>query len=219
MQRLNSGIVHGSFCRRILFGCLATALATAWSAGIARAQTHDFFELTVRDAATQAPLACVDLRTTSQQHFTSDNNGKIAFYEPGLMGESVWFDPEPYPGYCFPRIEYLGLCSEGKAFTATEGGSAFLDAAPPPPDGICPTTCCDCCRPGAELLDKCCNPVTNPGCTVTPPVCPAICTPGAPAACDGGDDATQLLAGLVPTAAQRLRIEVRDEATGRGVPL
>ncbi len=40
------------------------------------------------------PAPCVTLTTTDQQRFVSDDAGWVAFHEPGLMGEQVWFTIE-----------------------------------------------------------------------------------------------------------------------------
>ncbi len=85
-------------------------------------QTHHFFKITVRDSASNAALAGVQVTTVNDIVLTSDQNGVIAFYEPGLMGLNVWFSPSR-AGYQYPAD---GLGNRGKALSATEGGNGEL---------------------------------------------------------------------------------------------
>ena len=39
------------------------------------------------------PVPCVELTTTQQIVLTTDRDGVAAFWEPGLMGHSVFFQP------------------------------------------------------------------------------------------------------------------------------
>jgi hypothetical protein len=52
---------------------------------------HRFFAIRTVDAKTGAPAPGVRLTTTNEIVFTSDKNGLVAFYEPGLMDTEVWF--------------------------------------------------------------------------------------------------------------------------------
>lgn len=84
--------------------------------------THRFFKITCKDSGNGHALAGVTLTTVNQIQWVSDDNGVIAFYEPGLMGTSVFFTPTR-DGYTFPAD---GLGIRGKALTVTEGASAEL---------------------------------------------------------------------------------------------
>ena len=64
----------------------------------------------------------VELRTTSEVRYHTDSNGIIAFLEPGLMGEEVFFHVKSH-GYEFPK-EVFG--SRGLKLKPTAGGSALI---------------------------------------------------------------------------------------------
>ena len=56
-----------------------------------RAAEHVYFLIHTVDANTREPIAGVRLRTTSHLSFSSDADGVVPFYEPGLMERSVYF--------------------------------------------------------------------------------------------------------------------------------
>ncbi len=85
-------------------------------------QAHRFFRITVKDAATGAPLAGVTLTTVNKIALLTDVNGVVAFYEPGLMGLDVYF-AATHPGYEMAADAFGG---RGKALRAMEGGVAEL---------------------------------------------------------------------------------------------
>ncbi|MFN7951864.1 MAG: hypothetical protein U0610_09055 [bacterium] len=91
---------------------------------------HAWFAFNVRDASTNQPLGCARFRTIHDVELVSDANGNIAFYEPGLMGQSVWFHitRQGYKGQSFPDPDGFGF--SGKAFIVTEGGSATVLMTP-----------------------------------------------------------------------------------------
>jgi hypothetical protein len=60
----------------------------------ARATVHRFFEIHVVDSDTEQPIAGAKLTTVANTVYTSDDNGVIAFYEPGAMDRDVWFSVE-----------------------------------------------------------------------------------------------------------------------------
>jgi hypothetical protein len=83
--------------------------------------THHFFAIHVVDD-TAAPVVGATLTTTNQTVYTTDQNGNVAYYEPGLMGTDVWFHPAS-KGYSYPA-DFLG--SIGTALHPIEGGSATI---------------------------------------------------------------------------------------------
>jgi hypothetical protein len=85
-------------------------------------QQHKFFKITVRAGDTNAPLPGATLTTTTKIVLTTDMNGVVAFYEPGMMGLDVWFEVK-HPGYEAPADAFGG---HGKAFKVTEGGTGDL---------------------------------------------------------------------------------------------
>ena len=52
---------------------------------------HCYYQITVKNDFNQ-PLPCVELRTTSSV-YTTDANGVVKFFEPGLMNRWVFFKP------------------------------------------------------------------------------------------------------------------------------
>jgi hypothetical protein len=85
-------------------------------------QSHRFFKINVLDAATRTPIAGARLETVGKVVLQSDNNGVVAFYEPGLMGQEVWFHVSR-PGY-EAAADFFG--NRGKALTAVEGGAGEI---------------------------------------------------------------------------------------------
>ncbi|MES2935390.1 MAG: hypothetical protein V4805_18105 [Pseudomonadota bacterium] len=86
-------------------------------------QVHKFFKITVVDAQSQLPIAGVQLRTVNKVIHTTDDNGVVAFYEPGAMGRDVWFTPSR-EGYSVPA-DFLG--SAGYKLHAVEGASVTVN--------------------------------------------------------------------------------------------
>ncbi|HXG61546.1 MAG TPA: hypothetical protein VNO22_09235 [Planctomycetota bacterium] len=80
------------------------------------------FVLHVVDEETGRGVPLVELRTTNEIVFHTDNAGVIAFDEPGLLGERVFFYVES-PGYEFPAD---GFGYRGTAIDTAPGGRAVL---------------------------------------------------------------------------------------------
>jgi hypothetical protein len=99
----------------------AIVLTTLLSAGPA-AQGTKYFKITVVDDQTGRGVPLVELETTNNVRHYTDSNGIVAFYEPGLMGQSVFFFVRSH-GYEFPKD---GFGMQGRALDVTEGGSAIL---------------------------------------------------------------------------------------------
>jgi hypothetical protein len=63
----------------------------------------EYFEIQVVDEETQRGVPLVELRTVSQQRYVTDNAGRVAFFEPGLMeGQTVFFSVSSH-GYEITR--------------------------------------------------------------------------------------------------------------------
>jgi len=84
--------------------------------------THQFFKITVVDASSGTPIAGVQLASTSGDRYTSDDNGVVAYHEPGLMGRDVWFSAVR-DGYALPKD---GLGIAGARLRVTEGGAGTI---------------------------------------------------------------------------------------------
>lgn len=95
-----------------LIACLALAAPAA----------ADYFAISVVDDATGRGVPLVELRTTGQVSYWTDSAGMVAFYEPGLMDQKVFFTVTSY-GYEFPAD---GFGFRGKSLQTTPGGNAEL---------------------------------------------------------------------------------------------
>ena len=84
--------------------------------------SHQFFKITVIDGASSQPIAGAKLTSTSGDSYTSDDNGNVAYYEPGFAGHDVWFSVAR-DGYSMTPD---GLGITGARLRMTEGGSATV---------------------------------------------------------------------------------------------
>jgi len=71
---------------RLLSACILAALA------VASVPAGDPCRIEVVEQGSGWPVPLVELRTTNQVRFVSDNAGVIAFDLPELMGRETWFD-------------------------------------------------------------------------------------------------------------------------------
>ena len=81
-----------------------------------------YFKITVVDEQSGRGVPLVELRTVHGLRQYTDSNGIIAFREPGLMGQTVFFHVKSH-GYEFPKD---GFGFRGRALAVKEGGSATL---------------------------------------------------------------------------------------------
>src|SRR5687768_14891685 len=97
---------------------LTLFLATAQSL----AAPKEYFAICVIDEATGRGVPLVALQTTSKAKYYTDSNGYVAFHEPGLMSQDVWFSVSS-PGYEFPH-ESFGF--RGTVLKAVPGKEAQI---------------------------------------------------------------------------------------------
>jgi hypothetical protein len=88
----------------------------------AMAQSSKYFTIRFVDDQTGRVVPMVELTTTNDIRYYTDSNGIVAFYEPGLMDQTVYFNIKS-DGYEFPE-DFLS--SRGVALKVTGGGSAEL---------------------------------------------------------------------------------------------
>lgn len=88
-------------------------------------RTDKYFKITVVDRQTGRGVPLVELRTIHGVRYYTDSNGVVAFFEPALMGEDVFFFVSSH-GYEFPKD---GFGIRGKALKTVAGGSARLEVA------------------------------------------------------------------------------------------
>jgi hypothetical protein len=77
----------------------------------------------VREQGSRLPVPLVELRTTHQQRFVTDNAGVIALDSPELMGRETWFDINGY-GY---RVETDGFGMNGVRLTPEYGKTLCVE--------------------------------------------------------------------------------------------
>jgi hypothetical protein len=109
---------EGITMHKILSICWLIAAATVCAAQA----RQDYFKITVVDAETGRGVPLVELKLTSEAAYYTDSNGIVAFYEPGLMGQTVYFHVKSH-GYEYPAD---GLGQRGVALKVMAGGSATL---------------------------------------------------------------------------------------------
>lgn len=80
------------------------------------------FTIHVRDEQTGRGVPLVELRTVHQVSYFTDSKGMVAFQEPGLMDQTVFFHISSH-GYEYPKD---GFGFRGKAMAITPGGKAEL---------------------------------------------------------------------------------------------
>src|SRR5215212_7342472 len=78
-----------------------------------------YFKILVVDEQTKRGVPLVELTTTADVTYATDSNGVVAFYEPGLMGKTVFFHVKSH-GYEFAKD---GFGFSGKKLDVVEGGS------------------------------------------------------------------------------------------------
>ena len=101
-------------------GCKATALwlwpLLAWGAEAP-------FRIEVVDRENGWPVPMVELRTTHQQSFFTDNAGLVAVDEPDLLGREIWFNISS-DGY---RVKADGFGQRGVRVSARPGGKIRIE--------------------------------------------------------------------------------------------
>ena len=86
-------------------------------------QAEKYFKITVVDRQTGRGVPLMELRTTANVRFVTDSRGVIAFYEPGLMDQDVFFFVQSH-GYTFPA-DAFGY--HGTKLRVKAGGSARIE--------------------------------------------------------------------------------------------
>ena len=106
----------------ILIGWMAV-FQWAWcGAAVGGAASSVPFRIQVVDEQTGRGVPLVTLKTISNVSYVTDSNGIVAFNEPGLMDQTVYFHISS-PGYDYPAD---GFGNRGKAIAITPGGQTTL---------------------------------------------------------------------------------------------
>lgn len=101
---------------------LTTLFVSAVLLGAEPTDAKKYFTITVVDEQTGRGVPLVELRTVHGVRSWTDSNGVVAFHEPGLMDQQVFFHVASH-GYEFPKD---GFGYRGKALNVESGGSAKL---------------------------------------------------------------------------------------------
>jgi hypothetical protein len=104
----------------LVFCCALVLVSPAVARGAP--DSKDYFTITVVDHQTGRGVPLVELSTTNDAVYYTDSNGVVAFHEPGLMNQVVYFHIKSH-GYEYPK-DFLGF--RGKALKVTKGDSAVL---------------------------------------------------------------------------------------------
>jgi hypothetical protein len=94
------------------------------SSGLAAASptNQQYFKIAVVDEQTGRGVPLVELQTTNNIRYYTDSSGLVAFYEPGLMNQRVFFRVKSH-GYEYPKD---GFGMAGTVLNVAPGGAATL---------------------------------------------------------------------------------------------
>jgi hypothetical protein len=107
---------------RSIIACVCVLAACCLLLTPAAADPHDYFRITVVDAATGRGVPLVELQTTNSVRYYTDSNGIAAIGDPELMGQKVYFHVRSH-GYEFPAD---GFGNRGVAFLVKPGGQGQI---------------------------------------------------------------------------------------------
>jgi hypothetical protein len=107
----------------VIFLFLYLILAGQCLAAAASAGHPPYFRITVVDQETGRGVPAVKLQMLNRGQYWTDNNGVIAFNEPDLMNQPVWFTVETH-GYVSDANGFLGF--KGIVLDIKPGGSAVV---------------------------------------------------------------------------------------------
>jgi hypothetical protein len=129
MGRLTGGLTSPSFpqgmARLLLLAVLVTARPVAAADDVPDRTRDDsrataYAEIRVFDADTGRGVPLVELETVHHLRFVTDNAGRVAFHEPGLMGREVFFTVRSH-GY---EMKHDGFGFAGVRVVPTAGKAA-----------------------------------------------------------------------------------------------
>src|SRR5436853_594585 len=89
---------------------------------VVTAAPGDYFAIRAVDQDTGRGVPLVALKTTNEVKYYTDSNGFVAFLEPGLMGQEVFFQVKSH-GYEYPKD---GFGYRGVRLKAIAGGKATV---------------------------------------------------------------------------------------------
>lgn len=107
----------------ILLVITISIISTVNATKVLAQKPSEFFRIMVVDDQTGKGVPLVELSTTNNISYYTDNNGIVAFYEPGLMNQKVYFHLKSH-GYQYHKdgFGYSGIALETKP-----GDSAVIE--------------------------------------------------------------------------------------------
>jgi hypothetical protein len=105
-----------------LLGVVIVSWAMAATQVLAGTSRSDYFAIEVVDDQTGRGVPLVELKTVHGLRLVTDSNGLVAFHEPGLMDQNIFFYVASH-GYEFPKD---GFGYRGRALAVKPGGTAQL---------------------------------------------------------------------------------------------
>jgi hypothetical protein len=111
-----------SFVSRLLGAVTLFVLLGGALPAVGAASNDQPFRITVVDDETGRGVPLVELKTVNNLRFYTDSNGIVAFREPGLLGQKVYFSIFSH-GYEYPKD---GFGYRGVALQAQPGKSATI---------------------------------------------------------------------------------------------
>lgn len=105
----------------LAFIALLSWLAIVASLG-ATPDRNAFFQVEVIDEQTERGVPLVEIETVNHLHLFTDSAGRVAFYEPGLMGRKIFFHVRSH-GYEMPND---GFGFSGVRLDTIPGGKAVI---------------------------------------------------------------------------------------------
>ncbi len=108
--------------KRIISRLFFTAVFIFIVNGNCFSQPRNYFRIKIVDEQTGRGVPLVELKTTNNLSYYTDNNGIVAFYEPGLMNQEVYFHIKSH-GYEYPGD---GFGYHGKSLKILPGDSALI---------------------------------------------------------------------------------------------
>jgi hypothetical protein len=100
----------------------STGLNAADSQLAHHTSTNPFFQIQVVDDQTSRGIPLVELETVNHLRYITDSAGRVAFFEPGLMDQPIYFFVRSH-GYEHPKD---GFGYAGVALTPIAGGHAII---------------------------------------------------------------------------------------------
>src|SRR5688572_17617677 len=122
VSRARFGFRASDFLRHSNFGIRHFLPSLFLLISISPAATNDYFRITVVDEQTGRGVPLVELRTVNNIALWTDSNGIIAFDEPGLMDQAVYFHVKSH-GYDYPKD---GFGNRGLKLKPSKGGNTTI---------------------------------------------------------------------------------------------